>query len=802
MKGKSLFLISFIFVIVMASALVSAVDIDQFNDASINSTLWDTTTRTGDTLDEGSGYLNLESPGSGGVFGTTNVTMKSTFDIFSSFASNVTYKVYEVQTTAGGNNNEKIILTDGTNQETIVDLASHFGTGQYSAGAEGNFYKIGNTVYHTFNGTALSNFDVTGWGNIRIQFTVQTDPNTASHFLRMDWINATNLGASISTSLVSPANASTTTESSIVFNATVSPGSPTEITNATIHIWNSTNDLINSTTNILLGSSANSSLWTIKNLDLGTYYWNVLGCGDAVGSSACEWASSNYTFTYGFITNQTYYVNKTAETEKNFLSEIITIPDIFIISSANLIWNGTSSSATVSNLGGNAYNLSKVFYNPLEAYGNISYHWEVNLNDSSTQNTQANIQEVYLLNMSLCGSPYTVPYLNITFKDESDLSIINATIPSSSFGFYLGDGSISKNLTYINNDEMYSYEFCFTPSSKTVFVDPYIQYASTGYPQRIYEPSTLNLTNSTTTKVLYLLNSNDGLYVTFQVINSAEQSLSGVTVNATRSISGETVTVGTGTTGADGTVTFWLNPDYTHTLTFSKEGFTTYSLSLTPTQSSYTITLAGGENQGTNDYTQGIKTFTAPTNGELFNDTTYLFEFNVTSSYWDLDSFGFSLRLPNGSIVGSDSSTTGGSPATFSYDVNNQSLLYMDYYWIIEGNRSEGNRYWIITNTEYTNWSIKNLITDLSSYLDSGLFGIGVFGKYLIIFIILFVIVGVMSYKYGFVSPMSVTGTIFAVVFFLDIVAGLIPPIRGIDHVLTYLAALILTVIFIREVSR
>jgi hypothetical protein len=59
-----------------------------------------------------------------------------------------------------------------------------------------------------------------------------------------------------------------------------------------------------------------------------------------------------------------------------------------------------------------------------------------------------------------------------------------------------------------------------------------------------------------------------------------------------------------------------------------------------------------------------------------------------------------------------------------------------------------------------------------------------------------------MSYKYGLTSPMSVSGITFAVIFFLDVVVGLIPPIRGIEHVLTYLAGLILAILVVREVSR
>jgi hypothetical protein len=59
-----------------------------------------------------------------------------------------------------------------------------------------------------------------------------------------------------------------------------------------------------------------------------------------------------------------------------------------------------------------------------------------------------------------------------------------------------------------------------------------------------------------------------------------------------------------------------------------------------------------------------------------------------------------------------------------------------------------------------------------------------------------------MSYKYGMTSPMAITTMIFGVIYFFDVVVGLIPEIRGIDHLLTYLAGLILAVVVIREVAQ
>jgi len=81
------------------------------------------------------------------------------------------------------------------------------------------------------------------------------------------------------------------------------------------------------------------------------------------------------------------------------------------------------------------------------------------------------------------------------------------------------------------------------------------------------------------------------------------------------------------------------------------------------------------------------------------------------------------------------------------------------------------------------------------------MFGIDNFGRSLIVFLILFLSVGIMSYKYGFTSPIAISTLVFAIIFFFDIVVDIIPEIRGIDNLLTYLSALVLVIVIFREVQ-
>ncbi|GAG54645.1 unnamed protein product, partial [marine sediment metagenome] len=170
---------------------------------------------------------------------------------------------------------------------------------------------------------------------------------------------------------------------------------------------------------------------------------------------------------------------------------------------------------------------------------------------------------------------------------------------------------------------------------RPVDIDYIIQYKNSSAPQRTFDPPFTTFSNVTTDQTLYLLSSADGIYVTFQVINVAEQPIADVVVNASRVIAGSIEIVGQGITGADGGVTFWLNPDFLHTLTFVASGYEQYTTSLTPTQSSYTITLGGEAVVEISDYQRGMVYSIEPT-FQLFNHTAYNFNFTLASAYWDV----------------------------------------------------------------------------------------------------------------------------------------------------------------------
>jgi hypothetical protein len=528
--------------------------------------------------------------------------------------------------------------------------------------------------------------------------------------------------------------------------------------------------------NITLTTKKNVTIYandTVGNLNTTTFSWDY-----KIFENSRTYNTTSYETGY-----ETYSVNVTANSN---------------LTAVYLNLNGTHYQAT------DGGNWDYSFDLPTTSVGNNSVGWVFTYGGTNISSTYTTYQNVLNTVLALCNATYPTPYLNITFKDESTLGSINATMPLGEFSYYLGSGSVTKTLQNINASENTRYSFCVSPSTRTLNIDAYVQYASSGYPQRIWNPTVTSYNNTTTSQVLYLLSSADGLYVTFQVINSVEQPISNVEVTAIRQISGSDVTVATGTTDDAGTVTFWLNPDFSHDFAFAKTGYTSYSTSFLPTQTQYTIQMVGGGVNNNPSSFRGIAYNVYPTNKSLVNDTSYNFQFNLTSDFWTITEYGFNLRLSNGTIITGSTTSTEATLLSKAYNTGNQTVIYMDYYWLVNGSYVNKTQKWMVFNSANTGWSINHFFGRLNTYLSVGLFGLDDFGRYLIIFIILFIVAGVMSYKYGLNSPIQVSFIIFATVFLFDVTLNFIPDITlanglVVPNILTFLTGSIFVIILIKE---
>lgn len=685
------------------------------------------------------------------------------------------------------------IVLNGTDYFIVFNLTS------YTSGAT----RFGETagspqVYFTTNdrGNQFQNWDSFAGGDIQ-RMNVRLWGESASNPFVI---------------LRTPANYSQFNGTNVRFNASsIIQNGGGNISNMTIIISYANGSTYYTNTTIINQEPSNSTNWTISGFPIGNYVWNVESCKINSTISTCAVSLNNFSFDVGAVVNLHSYNGTTYETSRESFNTNLTIPGGSSISSATLYYDGTAYSGAVTSIGGQDYLVSRSLDVPT-SISSKNWFWSVLFNTGVNQNLTPNTQTISPANLTICGSaPQNIPYLNFTFKDESNLTVLNASITSSTFSYYLGQGSVNKTLSYSNSEDRFSYAFCFAPQNRSVNIDTEILYKKgSQYPQRSYNPTTILQNNITTNTTLYLLSSGDGLYITFQVINTAEQPIEGVTITGTRLIDSVTTVVASGTTDAAGSGTFWLNPDILHTFNFTKSGYDTLSTSLFPTQTSYTITLGGSTTEDEEDLGQGISITTTPANDFVDRNTTYNFTYTISSSFWNLDSFGYALVYSNGTIISTQSSTTstGGTLSSLNVQTYNLSSLSMNYYYIINGTSSNGTRVWIIQSTEGRDFSIFRFFQDLTSYTNAGLFGFDSFGNALLAVVILVVSVGMLSMRYGLVSEAGIMGMVFGIVFFLDVGIGLIPStitvgnLTSMNHFITFVTAIILISVIIREEIR
>jgi len=526
------------------------------------------------------------------------------------------------------------------------------------------------------------------------------------------------------------------------------------------------------------------------------YNWN---CESFSNNSVSSNASSNRTFSVKVFVENSQTFNSTTDEMAN---------EAF---SMNITTNGSTPTAklyfdnvnivdgTITAHGGNEFIVSATIPAIPIGSGSKNAYWELNIGDTLTNST-SNAITVRETILGICNATSTVSYMNYTFKDENNETGLNASIPTSTFNYWLGSPSVNKTLTFTDTTEQQSFAFCLSAVNRTLISDNRIQFEKTSWPQRVYDPETTSFTNVTTNETLYLLFSGDGIYVTFQVIDVAEQVIEGVFINASRIISGETTLLESGFTSVAGTLTLWLDPDFIYNFAYSASGYNQVSESFAPTNNEYTITLGTTPNV-TQDYTRGITYQINPKTNPLFNETTYTFNFTLASSFWTVTDFGFVLKNATESL-GSHIVSSNGGTATLDFSTTNQTELTMEFFWTINGTSNNGTSHWFVVSDAGDEWSIKIFFSDFTTYISSGLFGLGDFGLGIIIFLIVFLTTGLISWKFGIQNAAAISMVFFGLVLLFDVGLGLmsgLTPIGAIPYLPTIFCAIIMLALLVRE---
>lgn len=484
--------------------------------------------------------------------------------------------------------------------------------------------------------------------------------------------------------------------------------------------------------------------------------------------------------------------------------------------SAVLRFNGTDYTASRTNISSNADLINYEFYRslnaPLMADSILSNLWNFtfDMDDGTTEYNDTHTFDVNLgeVEFGYCNStfPQNISYINFTFKDETTDAYMNGSIRTSNFTYSLdSDRGIVKTYDYTNvSAEWDSHAFCFEPANQTIYADIDFDYfKGTDYPQRNYVQSK-TLLNATDNVILYLVSSSTGIYVTFQVVNTAGQPIANVDIDIRRPVGGNTTIIESGTTGDDGGATFFLDPNYYHSITFTRTGYETYIFGITPTQSTYTITLETVSTLDENNYYQGISYDVEPSINTLSNQTSYNFNFTIASSYWSLEEAGFILTNETGILLDSASCTTStGCTANTDYDTGLESIIIMEYYWIVDGNVTNSSKIWTVGKTSSFEASFVMFIRDFNKFSES--FGSGRnadFTKALISFFIILMSIGAVTYISGIYSHLAILAEVFFLVSFLDLL-GMIPnPVNAVPHFIPIILGILLLADVIYEYTK
>ncbi|MBA7491766.1 hypothetical protein ES702_02314 [subsurface metagenome] len=319
----------------------------------------------------------------------------------------------------------------------------------------------------------------------------------------------------ISSTLDSPANnTQRISMDNFGFSATQSSGGGMQLKNTTLKLWNLATGLIFKTNFSVVTGSSNSTNLSIylAPTETGIYKWNYLTCGEAGAITTCTEDTNNRTFTFSsVIFDNQNYTNTTIEGALDGFRINFTTNGLGL-SSANLIYNGSSYLGTTTSYAGNKYTTIRQIGIPeVSQNTNISFYWNVIFSDSSEENSTAIFQQVLNMSIDDCSSLGT-QILNLTLMDEEYNSALAMTPDiNSSLGIdatlrSLSNASlfwnINANWTNTTNVAMCIPNEIINTSQFNL--DIVGKYSASNYVEEFYHLDNYLITNNSIIKYIYL----------------------------------------------------------------------------------------------------------------------------------------------------------------------------------------------------------------------------------------------------------------------------------------------------------
>lgn len=261
------------------------------------------------------------------------------------------------------------------------------------------------------------------------------------------------------------------------------------------------------------------------------------------------------------VNSETYNSTTIESSTEAFILNITYDSSAYSLASAILNYNGTNYVGTKTTSGTDTIFSRSLLVPTFTTQQLVPFYWNVSLTSGAGTiyiSTDSINQTVAVINASIYGKPYTVPFINFTVRDEETGSIINATFSSS---INYGSSSLTKNLAYSDTTGKNStFSFSFNPYDKSYLIGGTISLSSPGYESRLYTIPEQTVTNTTTLVNLYLLNESDATSYIIYVRDSSYSPAENANVYVQRYYPGtnEWITVNILTTNADGKVTTYL----------------------------------------------------------------------------------------------------------------------------------------------------------------------------------------------------------------------------------------------------
>lgn len=393
---------------------------------------------------------------------------------------------------------------------------------------------------------------------------------------------------------------------------------------------------------------------------------------------------------YTYVNNSIIYTSPVYETSSQYFAVITQFNNtIYPNAYAYLNYSGTIYTTNIIK----TINGLDIIFNTnidiptVSASRNYTFSWILYSNLSTIQNSIETNQTVNPIAFSICGGTGgNVPFINMVYLDENSLSPVNLSIMSSSWNYWLGNGTTFKSYFYNNvGTTAPNNSFCFSPASTPssfLYTNVAYQYGLTGiYPTRTFNtitPPYLTLTNFSTNVSLYTLSFVESGSITIQVVDvSSANVIAGAEVSIQRNIGGSLVTIFNGLTDSAGTVNVYLSTTNTYIITARKQGCGVNTQSVVPV-GSYNMQLSCASNAPLyNSSIQGVIYQRGPADG-VNNEIGFInYSYYVFSSTKPIYQVKFLLKDEQRTILATNETNVSSG---FSYCNSTSCLLTITYY--------------------------------------------------------------------------------------------------------------------------